>query len=190
MLIEKGRRGVRIVIYLKSVETIFFPMKIFLIGFMGSGKTYWGKIWAEKNNLSFFDLDIEIEKSMQLTITEIFETKGEQKFREIESEYLRKFEGKNNFLLACGGGTPCFLNNLKWMKSQGRVIYLEASPEKILKNLRNETGQRPVIKNIPPEELLVFIRKKISERELFYSAADEVLNVDELDENVLSILLE
>jgi len=164
-------------------------MNIFLIGFMGSGKSHWGHIWAAKNRLNFFDLDSKIEKAFKMTITEIFEKKGEEKFRELERCHLRKFANKKNFLLACGGGTPCFSDNLQRMKSQGKVFYLKAEPELLLQQVMHETEKRPVIKKVNPSELLFFIKKKLEEREPYYSQADVILNVDELNENSLSFFL-
>ncbi len=156
---------------------------------MGSGKTHWGTIWAKRNGVTFYDLDEKIEQEHGKTITAIFEEEGEEKFRELERNHLRKFEDKNNFLLACGGGTPCFADNMKWMKSQGKVIYLKAQPEILLKYVVNETEKRPVIKKTDPSELLFFIQNKLKEREPYYSMADFILNVEELDENSLSFLI-
>jgi shikimate kinase len=163
--------------------------KIFLTGFMGSGKTHWGSIWAAENELPFFDLDTKIEKAFKMNITEIFEKKGEVKFRELERYHLRKFETRKNYIMACGGGTPCFSDNLEWMKSQGQIIYLKATPEHILKYVMDETEKRPVIKDVNPSELLFFIQKKLAEREPVYSQADHILDAETLDKNSLSLLL-
>lgn len=173
----------------KSKKVVPLPVKIFLVGFMGSGKTHWGKIWAKKEGLTFYDLDTKIEKALGMSITGIFEKKGEEKFRELERYHLRKFETKKNFLLACGGGTPCFADNMEWMKSQGKVFYLKAEPEILLKQVMHETEKRPVIKKVNPSELLFFIQKKLKEREPYYSQADFIINVEELNENSLSLLL-
>ncbi len=153
---------------------------------MGSGKSHWGRIWADRTGIPFSDLDIKIEKAFRMKITDIFEKKGEEKFRELERYYLREFENKKSFLLACGGGTPCFSDNMEWMKMQGMVFYLKAKPELIVDHLMHETAQRPVIKNINLEELLTFIKNKLLEREPYYLQAHHVLNVDQLDENSLS----
>ena len=163
---------------------------MFLIGFMGSGKTHWGRIWSSKSGVAFFDLDARIEKAFRMKISDIFEKKGEEKFRELERYHLRKFEHKKNFLLACGGGTPCFSDNMEWMKQQGQVFYLKAKPEMILKNVMNETSQRPVLKKINPSELLFFIEKKLIEREPYYSQADFILNAEDLHERSMAALLE
>ena len=156
---------------------------------MGSGKTHWGKIWAEREKVSFYDLDEKIEKACGMTIADIFEKKGEEKFREIEQYHLREFGKERDFLLACGGGTPCFYDNIEWMKSQGKVFYLKAKPELMVKHLVDETTQRPVIKNLSAADLLPFVKMKLSEREPFYERAHHVLNVDQLNEDSLSPFL-
>ena len=173
----------------KEKIVVTLPVKIFLIGFMGSGKTHWGTIWAKKNGLKFYDLDVGIEKAMRMSVTDIFEKKGEEKFREMEGYHLRKFKRKQNFVLACGGGTPCFSDNIEWMKLQGKVIYLKAEPEILLKHVMSETEKRPVIKKVDPSELLRFIQDKLKEREPVYSKADFILNVEELNEKSLSHII-
>lgn len=170
-------------------NVIQLPVKLFLIGFMGSGKTHWGRIWAEKAKLTFFDLDEKIEEGFQMTIADIFEKKGEDKFRELERFHLRKFEDSKDFILACGGGTPCFSDNISWMKSQGKVIYLKARPDLILEQVMQETEKRPLIKKVNPSELLFFIQKKLAEREPYYSQADFILNVEDLNDASLLTLL-
>ncbi|HUZ57767.1 MAG TPA: shikimate kinase, partial [Hanamia sp.] len=86
---------------------------IFLIGFMGSGKSHWGRIWASKTGYTFYDLDEEIEKTSKKSVEEIFKKYGEGKFREMESTHLKKFENKKKCLVACGGGSPCFFDNME-----------------------------------------------------------------------------
>ncbi len=156
---------------------------------MGSGKTHWGTIWAKKNGLTFYDLDEIIEKEYGKTISDIFEEEGEEKFRQLERDHLMEFKNKKNFVLACGGGTPCFSDNMEWMKWQGKVVYLKAEPQLLLKYLINETEKRPVIKKVDPSELLFFIQNKLEERKPYYSMADFTLNVEDLDENSLSFLI-
>ena len=158
----------------------------FLTGFMGSGKSHWGKIWAKKNNLSYFDLDHEIETAFGIPVTQIFEKYGEEKFREMEKLYLRKFEKKNNFLLSCGGGTPCFFDNQEWMKSRGKVVYLKSTPELLLQRVLEEVDQRPILKDANQSELLFFIEQKLKERAVFYEKADLIFDVETLDDNSLT----
>ena len=163
--------------------------KIFLIGFMGSGKTHWGKIWAKKSQLNFFDLDEEIEKTLGKSVAQIFEKKDEEYFREKERDHLRKFEVKKNFILACGGGTPCFFDNLKWMNEQGSTIYMKLSSVEIFKRVMNETEKRPLIKKANTSELLFFIEQKLKERETFYRNATYVVNAEALNEDSLTKIL-
>jgi len=155
---------------------------------MGSGKSHWGRIWASKNGYTFYDLDAKIEKAFKMTVEEIFEKHGEEKFRELERLYLRKLESKKKYLLSCGGGTPCFFDNLEYMKSQGQIIYLKASAEYILQRVMDETLKRPLLKEVNQSELLFFIQKKLKEREPVYLKADHILEVENLSDNSLSFL--
>lgn len=162
---------------------------IFLIGFMGSGKSYWGHMWALEEGYTFYDLDTEIEKVFQLSVEHIFEKHGEDKFREMERYHLRKFESCNNHLVACGGGTPCFFDNLEWMKQHGTVIYLKASPEYILERVMDETEKRPLLKKINPSELLFFIEQKLKEREPVYLQANYVWDVNSINKDSIKLLI-
>ena len=164
-------------------------MKIFLIGFMGSGKTYWGKLWSERSGFSFFDLDEIIEIENKKTISEIFAKEGEDHFRNLETTELRNFSNKDNVIIATGGGTPCFNDNITWMNENGTVIYLQSSPANILKRLVSEKEKRPLIKNLKDDELLFYITEKIKEREFFYNQAKIILNVDDLSENYIPDML-
>jgi shikimate kinase len=155
---------------------------------MGSGKSYWGHIWALEHGYTFYDLDTEIEKAFKMPVEEIFEKHGEEKFREMERYHLRKFENKKKYLLSCGGGTPCFFDNLEWMKQHGGIIYLKASPEYILDRVMDETSKRPLLKEVNPAELLFFIQKKLKEREPVYLKADHVFEVGKLKKNSLNFL--
>jgi shikimate kinase len=156
-------------------------MRYFLIGFMGSGKTHWGQKWAAKNKLTFYDLDNEIEKILGESVADIFEKKGENFFREMERYVLKKFNVSDNFIMACGGGTPCFFDNLQWMKDNGTVIYLQVSPPKVFDRVMDEKDKRPLIKKLNTSELLFFIEQKIKEREAYYSEAHHTL-----DDNVVN----
>ena len=108
---------------------------IFLIGFMGSGKSYWGKLWSAKTGLGFYDIDEMVELNEAKTIAKIFTENGEDYFRNLETIELRNLLSKNNFIAATGGGTPCFNDNISWMNENGTSVYLQSSPENILKRL-------------------------------------------------------
>ena len=155
---------------------------------MGSGKSYWGHIWALERGYTFYDLDTEIEKAFKMSVEEIFDKHGEDKFREMERYHLRKFENKKKYLLSCGGGTPCFFDNLEWMKQHGEIIYLKASPEYILDRVMDETSKRPLLKEVNSAELLFFIQKKLKERETVYLKADHIFEVEKLRKNSLNFL--
>jgi shikimate kinase len=157
---------------------------------MGSGKSHWGHIWALEHGCTFYDLDTEIEKAFELSVEEIFEKHGEEKFRELERYHLRKFEKKKKYLLSCGGGTPCFFDNLEWMKEHGEIIYLKASPEYILDRVMDETTKRPLLKEVNPAELLFFIQKKLKEREPVYLKANHILEVEKLQNDSLNFIKE
>src|SRR5579862_6449165 len=140
-------------------------MKIFLIGFMGSGKTHWGRLLAEKLNLSFFDLDSVIAKTEEKTISQIFVEKGEEFFRYKEKEVLEEIVNDHDkFILSCGGGTPCFFNNIEFMKDNGTVIWLNTSIDVLKERLLKERATRPLIKAIGEAELKHYIIRKLGER--------------------------
>ncbi|MBE7170010.1 MAG: shikimate kinase [Williamsia sp.] len=159
-------------------------MKLFLIGFMGSGKTHWGKLLAEKMNLPFFDLDAVIEQKEKATIADIFAEKGEEFFRYAEKEVLEKLVAANkDFIISCGGGTPCFFNNIGFMKQKGLVIWLNTQIDTLVGRLLKQKNSRPLLKDIADREIKQYIVSKILRRRLYYEQADimvheETLSVD------------
>jgi len=139
--------------------------------------------------MPFYDLDDMIEKSEQLSIAAIFEKKGESRFRELESAVLRNFEGQDTGIIACGGGTPCFGDNLSWMNANGMTVYLEATPAGIHQRVLEELDKRPLLRDVNPAELLFFIEQKLKEREPFYRGAQLILPVAGLNNNsILDIM--
>jgi shikimate kinase len=151
-------------------------MKVFLIGFMGCGKTHWGKILSEKLHFPFFDLDEKIVEQQGRSIGEIFEKEGEERFRLIEKDVLHLLsESHESFVMATGGGTPCFFNNIDYLKRQGTVVWINCSTDCLYNRLIKEKAQRPLIKNIPDEELKSYIIKKYSSRKIFYQQATVIL---------------
>ncbi len=154
-------------------------MKIFLIGFMGSGKTHWGRIWADHHGMAFTDLDALIEQAQHQTISAIFEEKGEAHFRELEAAALRSLTDTAG-IIACGGGAACFHNNMPWMNEHGICVYLSASPQHLLDQGMGEREQRPLIKKLNKAELLFFIEQKLKEREPFYKQAEISLPIESL----------
>ena len=151
----------------------------FLIGFMGSGKSHWGKKWASAHNKSFVDLDEVIELKEGKTIADIFELKGETYFREIETLALKSCYNLHDTIIACGGGTPCFFDNMQWMNTNGNTIYIRCTVTEILDRVLSEKEKRPLLKKLNQGELLFFIEQKLKEREVFYSQAK--LTVQSID---------
>jgi shikimate kinase len=147
---------------------------IYLLGFMGSGKSYLGKWLSEKFNLNFLDLDEFLEDTMNLSIPQIFSSIGENEFRENEANLLRKTADFSKNIISCGGGTPCFNDNMKWIKNHGISIYLKTSEELLFKRLNNQKAGRPLISNMSDDDLKKFISMKLTEREKFYEQADYI----------------
>jgi len=148
--------------------------RIFLIGFMGCGKSTVGRNLARALNWKFIDLDQFIQEQEGLSITEIFSRQGEEVFRMLEKNALEKVSILENVVIATGGGAPCHHNNLEQMKETGLTIYLKLEPEGLLERLLPARKSRPLIANKSDDELLLFIRKKLAEREPFYNQASVV----------------
>ena len=158
-------------------------MKIFLLGYMGTGKTYWGKLWANQHGLEFYDLDHEIERNEGMTIREIFEKSGENFFREKEREALLQFADKDDFILSTGGGTPCFFDNMQWMNEKGITIYLNTSVAQLAERLSKEKAHRPLIQNLSDKELISFIENNINKRNMFYTQSNVILDTEKITGN-------
>ena len=111
-------------------------MKIFLIGFMGSGKSYWGRKLSEKLNLPFFDLDEQVVSHEEKSVSEIFSTHGEEYFRLQEKNTLNLLTvSHDSFIIATGGGTPCYFNNIEYMNNSGTTVWINTSPDELFKRL-------------------------------------------------------
>lgn len=163
--------------------------RIFLLGFMGTGKTAWGRRWSQRFNMPFLDLDELIEQDAGKSVVDIFEKDGEDFFRVKEAELLRSKCIADGHIIACGGGTPCFYDNMQWMNEQGFTVCLTASAPFILKNVLEEKEKRPLVKNINEAELLFFIEQKLKERVSFYNMAKLVLDAENLKEDCLDTML-
>ncbi|MDF1518622.1 MAG: shikimate kinase [Lutibacter sp.] len=154
-------------------------MKIVLLGYMASGKSAVGKILAEKLAIQFIDLDSFIEQREQMSITEIFETKGEIYFRKIEGSYLKELLDSNeSSVISLGGGTPCYGNNLDFIENKSNSFYLKASIDTIFERLKNETSQRPLVAAIGTENLKEYIAKHLFERAPYYERAHHTVLAD------------
>ena len=162
-------------------------MVYFLIGFMGSGKTHWGRIWAAKHKIAFVDLDEQIEIAERKPVTEIFESKGEDYFRDVEARMLKNRIFLNDTIVACGGGTPCYHNNMEWMNKHGVTVYITCTPDEILRRLNSSAkSTRPLLSKVNQAELLFFIEQKLKERQPFYGQAKVVLANSKITENTFA----
>jgi shikimate kinase len=165
-------------------------MKIFFIGFMGSGKTHWGRLLSQKINLPFFDLDEQVSSHEGSPISEIFETKGEEYFRLLEKDTLHIItESHDSFVMACGGGTPCFFNNIDYMNRSGTTVWLNITLPVLVQRLSKEKNDRPLIKDLDDDQLKSFLIKKFADRKIYYEQAevildDEPLQIEKLMEKV------
>lgn len=148
---------------------------------MGSGKTTIGRQLARALNLEFYDLDWYIETRFHCTVAQIFAEKGEEAFREIEHNMLHEVAEFENIVLSCGGGTPCFFDNMDYLNAQGETIYLKATPQVLAKHLKMGHVERPLIKGKSEDELQTYIEDSLKKREPFYSKAKHILDVDLLD---------
>lgn len=155
--------------------------RIILVGYMGSGKTTVGRALAKALGLQFYDLDWYIESRRRKTVAQIFAERGEEGFREIERNMLHEVAEFENIVLSCGGGTPCFFDNIDYLNQQGDVIWLKASPEVLYKHLLMGKTERPLLKGKSSEELVSFIREQLEHREPYYSKATHVLDVSLMD---------
>jgi len=153
-------------------------MKIFLIGFMGAGKTHWGRLLSEKLGIRFFDLDEQVTEQAGKSIPEIFATEGEEQFRLLEKEVLYIItESHDSFVMACGGGSPCYFNNIEYMNQAGTTVWINTQPDTLFERLVKEKDKRPLIKDLSVEQLRSFISKKFADRKIYYEQA--TVTVDE-----------
>ena len=153
-------------------------VRVILIGYMGAGKTTVGRALAHELGVPFYDLDWYIESRMRKKVPQIFAERGEEGFRKIEHNMLHEVAEFENVVMSCGGGTPCFFDNMEYMNSLGDTVYLKASPEVLYEHLKMGRTERPLIKGKEHGELLQFIANQLAERELFYNQARHVLDVN------------
>ncbi len=155
--------------------------RIVLIGYMGSGKTTVGKALAKEIGLPFYDLDWYIETRMRKKVSQIFAERGEEGFRQIERNMLHEVAEFEDVVISCGGGTPCFFDNMDYLNQQAQVVYLRCEPEVLRMHLLMGKGDRPLLKGKTPEELVGYIREQLEYREQFYTKARYTLDVTLMD---------
>ena len=155
---------------------------IIIIGYMGAGKTTVGKALAKELGVMFYDLDWYIESRMRKTVKQIFDEIGEEGFRKIERNMLHEVAEFENVVVSCGGGKPCFFDNMDYMNQLGETIYLKASPETLHTHLKMGKGVRPLLLNKTPEEVEIFIREQLKLREPFYNKAKHIIDINVMDD--------
>lgn len=155
--------------------------RIILIGYMGSGKTTVGRALAKELGLQFYDLDWYIESRRRKTVAQLFAEVGENGFRQIERNMLHEVAEFENVVVSCGGGTPCFFDNMDYMTQQADVVWLKAEPEVLYKHLLMGKTERPLLKGKSPEELISFIRQQLEQRTPYYSKATHAVDVSLMD---------
>jgi len=160
-------------------------MLIFLLGYMGSGKTVIGQKLAEALHCRFLDMDEMIEISTGFSISDYFEKFGEAAFRKKEREILLNHLLDKDTVIATGGGTPCFEDNMELMNRHGITVFLDTPIETIMERLKGKIEHRPLLNNIPHEQLPEFIREHLRARRVYYDRAKIKFAGEEEDLEVL-----
>ena len=155
--------------------------RIIFIGYMGAGKTTVGHALSKATGMPFYDLDWYIESRMHHSVKQIFDEKGEEGFRKIEHNMIHELAEFENVIISCGGGTPCFYDNMDYLNQQGETVYLKATPDVLYKHLKIGKTVRPLLLNKTPEEVQQFIKDQLDQREPFYSKAKYTVDVNLMD---------
>lgn len=155
--------------------------RLYIVGYMASGKTTFGRALASRTGRTFLDLDAEIEKLYGKSIPEIIEEFGEAEFRRIESETLKQTASLHNAIISCGGGTPCYRDNMEFMTLHGMTLWLVASPERIAERIVAAGPTRPLVSGLKGEELIGFVKSHLLRRQPYYCKAQWRLNSENLE---------
>lgn len=154
--------------------------RIFIVGYMGSGKTTVGKRLAKSLSLTFIDLDAYIQNKFRKTISGLFAEKGEEGFRELERQAVREVAAFEDVVISTGGGAPCFYDNMEVMNEAGITIYIRAEPEELVARLLASKNVRPLIAGKSKEDLIPFIREHLAQRERYYNMAHIVYQTEHM----------
>ena len=156
--------------------------RIFLIGYMGAGKTTLGKAFARAMGLTFIDLDWYIEERFHKTIRELFTERGEDAFRDLERRMLHEVGDFEDVVISVGGGTPCFFDNVDYMNSVGETVFLDVDIRVLFRRLKIAKQQRPLLDGKSDEELMQFIQEALQNRLPFYTRAKHTFNGEHLED--------
>jgi shikimate kinase len=144
---------------------------LYLIGMMGSGKSYWAKQLATATKRKWMDLDTVIEQTAGKTISDIFATEGEAAFRLLEQKVLEQTASDKDLIVATGGGAPCFFDNIDWMNAHGVTVFIDEPIEVLVHRLQKEKAHRPLVSNTSDHELYVSLTERLASRIHFYQKA-------------------
>ena len=152
--------------------------RVYLMGYMGAGKTTLGKAYAKMAGLSFIDLDYYLEGRFHNTVRQVFAEKGEDAFRELERRMLHEVAEFEDVVISTGGGTPCFFDNIDFMNATGTTVYLNVSVQELVNRLELCKHTRPVLKDRSGDELLQFVAENLQKREPFYRKASVLFDAE------------
>lgn len=155
--------------------------RIIIIGYMGAGKTTVGRALSKAIGVPFYDLDWYIEQRMRRSVRQLFDERGEEGFRRVERNMLHEVAEFEEVILSCGGGTPCFFDNMEYLNRQGETVYLKAAPDVLYAHLRMGRAVRPLLLDKTPDEVRAFIQEQLVAREPYYYEAKHVIDVSLLD---------
>lgn len=161
-------------------------MLLFLIGYMGCGKSSIGRPLAKRLGLKFVDMDAEIERRCGVSVQQFFADRGEEAFRRLERELLRELISAEDTVVATGGGVPCFFDNMELMNGAGVTVYFKLAPEKLAARLEHGKAKRPLLRGKSQRELVEYIRENLERREPFYSRARLIVACDSMSDEYVA----
>lgn len=165
-------------------------MKIYLIGYMYSGKTTFGRKLANRLGYTFHDLDVAFEQRFHTTLPIFFARYGESAFRQLERQMLHATADMDDVVVSTGGGTPCHFDNMTWINAHGTSLYLETNPELIFARMETSRKQRPTLSHMTPEERIDFIVRQLADRQEYYRQANLCVPADNPDaDKIISLLI-
>jgi shikimate kinase len=163
--------------------------RLILIGMPGAGKTHWAQVWGQASGINVLDLDAEIERTTGTSIPHLFAAQGEAGFRKIEHQVLLQVLSQpGNFILATGGGTPCFENNLPLLLQSGHVVYLNVPVPELVQRIRAQKQQRPLLAQLSDTALTARLEQLLAQRGFFYRQAHQTLPAEALSAATFAVL--
>jgi shikimate kinase len=168
----------------------FTAMRIYLIGYMASGKSNLGKLLSEKLGYSFLDLDDLFEERFRISVFDFFEKYNENEFRKIEEALLLETVGHDDVVISTGGGTPCFFENMQFIRKAGLSIYLQWQIPALVNRLRKVKRKRPLLSDIPADELEERVMKQLAQRDLYYNQANLTIDAENLELDTLLLWIQ